>query len=76
MRQRNDVCDNFFGHVFLRKALECQGSPGLGLEASQDVEEIKGAISGAEVHGFDFEGLCTPVASSCGSLQSSPSVLV
>ena len=45
--------------------------------ASQDVEEIKGAISGAEVHGFDFEGLCTPVASSCGSLQSRlPSVLV
>lgn len=46
-------------------------------EASQDVEEIKGAISGAEVHGFDFEGLCTPVASSCGSLAGRlPSVLV
>ena len=36
------------------------------VELVEDVEEIKGAISGAEVPGFDFEGLCAPVASCTG----------
>lgn len=35
-------------------------------ELIEDVEEIKGAISGAEVSGFNFEGLCAPMAS-CGA---------
>lgn len=35
-------------------------------ELIEDVEEIKGAISGAEVPGFNFAGLCAPMAS-CGT---------
>lgn len=67
----NDACCGYAGAVLYTR------SPRFEDLSTQDVEEIKGAISGAEVHGFDFEGLCTPVASSCGSLQSRlPSVLV